>query len=493
MFNSTDPSQTLLSARLSRITPKLRSLGYSTKEDYQAEVYSEVNGVLTLGNNMQPMYPIAAEGPATVGDITTNVNRLNEDTGDIASEILAVESTAAHLYNLAATSQNQIRQSIREAIYVNGSTKYIEAFINRNNISSATTCNIDVNAGIATLPIIKTQVLSPTITIGVNSIGTTGTPISNLTDGLPYTIMTWNGPTLELLITFDTPQVVNRLVLAQDTYAALEITTLATSPDGTLYEDVLLDLGQTSIQIDSTSGKYSGDFLLDFPPRHVSSMLLVIQDLTGIGVISLRDMTLIQNTYSSSGIIASNPIYTPKDTINFSTTQLSWDPLVSITHQISYNNNNFTTITPGAISLISTPFWYRGILIRKASAFSSSSQPINTQTLDPSNTTNFALRSSSSVPMGDGTSQRILVFSSITGPVLLREVPLLNTLSIQVGAIYLDATQYTFANQTLSFSSPQTNVTVTYQTTALGSTALTDRQNYYTSLLFQVQFQASNV
>jgi len=62
------------------------------------------------------------------------------------------------------------------------------------------------------------------------------------------------------------PTIVNRLQIALDTYAGLEITNLTSSPDGLVFNDVLADLDVPMIILDATSGKCSGDVIIDFPP-----------------------------------------------------------------------------------------------------------------------------------------------------------------------------------------------------------------------------------
>src|SRR6266702_564219 len=116
MFSSQIPAanQTLLNARVSRIQKRLRSLTESTLEGYQVKVYSALNAVLNLGNRMQPLNAISPEGPAILGDLTTNLTLLNQDGTDIASVLLATESSAAQLFNLAQATQTQQLQMIRE-------------------------------------------------------------------------------------------------------------------------------------------------------------------------------------------------------------------------------------------------------------------------------------------------------------------------------------------------------------------------------------------
>src|SRR5512133_564853 len=88
-----DPKNQLLRARLARLVDDLRKFNLATREEYEAEVYSRINGILARGNRMQPLAPIPAEGPARVGDVVENLARLNQDGADVVNEVLKVEET----------------------------------------------------------------------------------------------------------------------------------------------------------------------------------------------------------------------------------------------------------------------------------------------------------------------------------------------------------------------------------------------------------------
>ncbi len=205
------------------------------------------------------------------------MTRLNDDFGDTAAEVGRLENNASTLFNLAAAVQNALRQQIREAIYISTATAWIEPFINQKQISS-TTATLDFVAGRAFSTLLEETVLTPTLAVGANSQGSTGDSIASLIGASISNLFTWNGPLLEVLITFPTPTIVNRLLLAPDDYKGYEITTCTTTPDGALFTDVLADLGVSSIRMDATAGKYSGSTVVDFPPRSVLSMRLVLQN-----------------------------------------------------------------------------------------------------------------------------------------------------------------------------------------------------------------------
>ena len=106
-------SQALLQARLAQVKAYLSTYPIVTREDVVAEVYSELNAVLALGNNVSPLYPIAPESPAIAGDVETNLTILNQDAQGIVQQLLNTENDGAALYNLFASTQNSTRQMIR--------------------------------------------------------------------------------------------------------------------------------------------------------------------------------------------------------------------------------------------------------------------------------------------------------------------------------------------------------------------------------------------
>src|ERR1039458_3281874 len=85
-------SQELLQARLAQGMAKLRAYPIVTREDVVAEVYSELNAVLALGNNVSPLFPIARESPAIAGDVETNLIILNQDAQGIVQQLVNTRS-----------------------------------------------------------------------------------------------------------------------------------------------------------------------------------------------------------------------------------------------------------------------------------------------------------------------------------------------------------------------------------------------------------------
>lgn len=495
MFNPifTDPNNAILKDRLARVSEQLRNLTLATAEEYQAEVYSEVNAVLSLGIAMTPLSPVASEGPAIIGDVSINYELLNNDAQDIANELLRIEDAAATFFNLAATSQNQLRQQIRESIYASNQQRYSEDFLNSNKLTGITG-SLDFNAGVATNALLTETIVSPVFSIGPNSIGSIDPdgPLVNLTDGRVDTSFVWNGSTLELVFTFSTPQIMNRIILNMDTYAGLEIDTFTTSPDGTFIEDVLLDMNVDRILLDGTSSKFSGDVVIDFPPRHVQTARVIILDRVGNGLISFRELVCHKRRYSSTGQLTSVAINSPTGTVLFTTQQNVFDPFTSISHQISYDGTQFTAITPGTeITPIRYPFFYRAVLERSSSRFNASQGPLIQSPLDPIGSNNYTLVSTTTTPLGNGIIERLLQVDSVTGPIVLRDTPMPNTLVVQEGSVILSlsAGDYSFTNNTIAFPGPVTGLTISYQTTSLGQAAVKDREEYYTPFLYEFKFE----
>src|SRR6202042_1246940 len=166
--------------RLARAQAQILGLSLSTREEYLAQVTSIINGVINIGYGMSPLITIAGETPGVVGDPISNLLTLNLDATDIAAEISRLEDNASTLFNLSAASRNAICQQIREAIYASTNTLFTEQFINEDQIDASSSAEIDMNAGVAQLPLTVETVLTPTFAVGQNAIGSTTDTISDL-------------------------------------------------------------------------------------------------------------------------------------------------------------------------------------------------------------------------------------------------------------------------------------------------------------------------
>jgi hypothetical protein len=498
VFDSVQTSQLILN-RIARIANQLRSFVAYTQVDYQAEVYSQVNGVLNLGNKMTPPAFFAGQTPAIVGDITTYLGNLNNDGNDIAAEVTSIETQIAQYYNLSAGVQNTLRQKVREQVYGSIASQYIEAFVNDAQMQPGYTANLDFNAGVATCPLTSDTTVNPnTIITGPSSISSTATananydPMQLLNPTHSVTnVVVWNGSQLELQLQFSTPTPLNRLIIHQDNYEGLEIISLTSSPDGIYFDKIDAELFPDDLTLDAKSGKYSGDAIIDFNPRTVSVMKIVIADLIGQGFVALRGIETHQRVFASSGQFTSKPIYTPTGLVNFATVQRIYNQLTQITHQLSYDGVHFSVIQPGqSISLVSSPFWYRAQLDVVTAAFSSAASPLAQGNGDPGISPNYTLGNITSTNLNGGVLQRNIVFTSVTGPIVLNETPIPNTLAVYYGSTLQPASAYVFTNNTLTLASlPQSNVTVRYQTSTFGTAGLASLQNNFTPYLFQASFE----
>src|ERR1017187_3603446 len=133
---TTTGAQELLNARLAQAEASLRGTPVTTREDLLATVYSRLNSVLCLGNNVTPLLPVAREGPAIAGDLNGNFRILNQDAQAIIKQLLGTENDASALFNLFASTQNNLRQTVRQRIYTSGSRRYVEEFISNTDRKS---------------------------------------------------------------------------------------------------------------------------------------------------------------------------------------------------------------------------------------------------------------------------------------------------------------------------------------------------------------------
>ena len=139
-------------------------------------MYSAVNAVINLGSGMQPLNAITAETPAVVGDLCDNLTLLNEDASDTVNVLVATEKMAGQLFNLAAATQNDIRQQIGEQVYACNSRRYCEPFLNQQNLSQSS-ATLDFDIGSAYLPVsAETQIVPTSIVVPMRmSISRTAT------------------------------------------------------------------------------------------------------------------------------------------------------------------------------------------------------------------------------------------------------------------------------------------------------------------------------
>ena len=486
---TTTGAQELLNARLAQAAASLRGTPVVTREDLLATVYSALNAVLSLGNNVTPLLPVAREGPAIAGDLNGNFQILNQDAQAIIRQLIGTENDAATLFNLFASTQNNLRQTVRQMIYTSGSRRYVEEFISNTKLG-ANTAVVDFNAGVVMLPLVSEVMVAPdSIDFGVSCVGalTDGTT-DLLLDGLTETSMTWTGSTLELVFNFSTIQILNRFRIELAGYQGLVVDEFSSSPDGVIREDLLADLQPSSQSLDGSSGKFSGDWIADFDPRHCKQVQLIISDRAGASI-ALRNIQFSSRKVSASGQVQSLQITQPLGNVVFRAAQHTADQLTSITHQVSTDNVHYQAVTPGQTLALAVPYWYRGILTRLDSNFDQATAPVDMAGTDPSLNPDYTLQSTETTDLGGGIIERTLNFSAISGPVQLEETPLDGTLVVFNGTVPVDPNSYTFTHNCISFTGAQTGIMVRYQTSAFARAGLPARKNFYSPLLFEVRFE----
>jgi hypothetical protein len=161
----------------------------------------------------------------------------------------------------------------------------VEEFISNTKLGACTAV-VDFNAGVVSLPLVQETMIAPdSIDFGVACVGALGDGTTDLLlDGLTETSMTWTGSKLELVFNFNTIQILNRFRIELAGYQGLVIEEFSSSPDGVIREDLLADLQPSSQSLDGSSGKFSGDWIADFDPRHCKQVQLIISDRVGASI-----------------------------------------------------------------------------------------------------------------------------------------------------------------------------------------------------------------
>jgi hypothetical protein len=288
--------------------------------------------------------------------------------------------------------------------------------------------------------------------------------------------MTWIGSKLELVFNFSKIQVLNRFRIELAGYQGLVVEEFSSSPDGVIRENLLADLQPSSQSLDGSSGKFSGDWIADFDPRHCKQVRLIIADRVGASI-ALRNIQFSQRKVSPSGQVQSLQINQPLGTVVFRAAQHTADQLTSITHQVSTDNIHYQAVTPDQTLSLTVPYWYRGILTRLDSNFEQAAAPVDMPGTDPSLNPDYTLQSTATTDLGGGIIERTLNFSAISGPVQLEETPLDGTLVVFNGTVPVLAALYSVVSNKITFTEAQTGIIIRYQTSAFARAGLLARKN----------------
>lgn len=489
MYNPdfTDPQANLLTNRLARVIDTIRNLTAATKEEYQAEIYTQINKIVANGYNAAKVPYIAGQTPAKIDDFDDAITVLDEDASDIISEVLDVENSAATYYNLSAAANNELRQNIRSGINASTQNRFIETFINQSQISS-TDGTVDFSSGSYSPNVTSTVVLSPVISIGSKAVGSGDLTTLNSTDQTVY--FSWIGSVLELIFTFSKPTAINRLVLNQYDYKDLSITSLTSTPDGSVVQDLLEELNVSYISCGVTANKSLGDTTVDFNPKSCLALRILIKDNSGSGVINLNSITLNQQIFSSSSTLISNLIGAPTGTVRFKASSITQEPYSVISHYISYDGTSYSVITPDQVIIMptgTTGYYFKCIVSRNESLISQSGT-FTGNGLDPSSSAFYSLQTVTTNILGNNIIEKNLLFNNISGAVIITDAVIPNTFYIQLGSTIVPKSSYQFLNGTLTFTGTVNNVTVVYQTNADVSSVASLLQ-YFGSRLVQYSFE----
>jgi hypothetical protein len=262
------------------------------------------------------------------------------------------------------------------------------------------------------------------------------TDINLLLDGLPQTAFIWTGSQVELVFTFNTPQIINRVTISLPAHQGISLVEFTSTPDGVLKEDLAADLPEENLSIDGSAGKYSGDWIADFDPRSVQQLRIVLADFVGNPSMTIRDVSFYQRTFSNSGMAQSLKIAAPQGTVLFTADQHYAANLTSISHQMSVDGVHYTGIVPASRSM-----WepaasgiapacnaWTGTSARRPARWTMPGQ-------DPSINSGTTIANITTVDMGNGVLQRSINLTAASGTITLNETPLGGTLVVYQGTV----------------------------------------------------------
>lgn len=180
---------------------------------------------------------------------------------------------------------------------------------------------------------------------------------------------------------------------------------------------MLAEILPESRSLDGSSNKFSGDVVIDFDPRHVKQMRLVIADRVGDARISLRSLSFYARQYATVGLLTSKRIDSlDLGFVNFNTVQRVAEELTSLTHQISYDGVHYTSVTPGTqFDLGGKPFWYRSYLERLDSNFDLKAAPVAVPGQDPDAATYYKVKNVLAVDVGNNILERSISLDLYAG------------------------------------------------------------------------------
>lgn len=481
--------------RLEQARQNISSLNLPTKEEYQAAVVSELNRLMKLRGEALPLHQIMAETPALIGDIQQNLDILNSDVRAVSAQLLATEQTAAGLLNLYAATQGSLRRRLRQMLFMPTGAQFVQHFV-AGDLLDESTCEVDLNAGVATLPVAKQSTPVPDrIRVGVSSDGALldSSSMSSLLDGQPHTVLEWVGSRLELVFEFSTPVVLNRIAIEPHDYEGIAIDEMSFSPDGTFHEDVLDELPADFRKIDAESNKFSGQYVADFTPKETRFLKLVLRDYAGVKRIRLRGISFFSRSFRDAGYLRFKPVSLQAGRYRMETTGTVTPPLTSIQHQISSDGAKFKVIQPGEEFQASGPLWYRAFFERSDGKFESDQNPYIVGVQNPDASSAFtASQPAGTVDLGGGIYLREIPLDTLTEAIRLKDMALPGTVEVEVSGEKLAPEAFTFSQNILSLKSqllPANAVVLRYQTSLAGQSSFSLRKAFFSPYLYGSTFK----
>jgi hypothetical protein len=479
--------------RLEQARQNISNLKLSTKEEYQAEVVSQLNQLMTLRGQAMPLRQIVAETPALIGDIQENLDILNGDVRAVSAQLLATEQNAAGLLNLYAATQSSLRRRLRQMLFLPTGAQMVQHFV-AGDLMDESTCEVDLNAGVATLPVAKqTTPVPDRIRVGVSSDGALleSSSIGSLLDGRPHTVLEWSGSKLELVFEFSTPVTLNRIAIEPHDYEGVAIEEMSCSPDGIYHENILDELPADFRKIDAESNKFSGQYVADFTPKETRFFKLVLRDYAGVKRIRLRGISFFSRSFQASGYIRFKPVRLQAGRYRMETIDLVTATLTSIQHQISTDGAKFRVIQPHEEVEAGGPFWYRVFFERNEGKFESDQNPYLTGVQDPDASSSFtSSQPAMTTDLGGGIYLREIPLDTVTAALRVKDLVVAGSMEVEVGGQKLGSEGFTFNQNILYLKSlPASAVVLRYQTSLAGQSSFSLRKAFFSPYLYGSTFR----
>jgi len=374
-------------------------------------------------------------------------NAASQDITILYKEINSLEDAIVRNFNNLATIGERLKSKVKMIrsnvdtykFYTqdNDFIYFSDSFDNFNNVEpigdlyTRDQCHVDINNGTLVLPIntssTKQQNINSLI-VGPQSNGTLGNnqeigqltrdSLDNMLDGNPDTWVEYeivsNEPTaspliLDLKVTLETEAIINNIQILSNNFAIKtfpKIIELQTSLDGSFFTDLLQDIptigNDSYLILAPASGQYTGVNSYSFRPRTAKYIQLKIQQddsyiiKTPGGIkyrkaIGLREFKVNTVSYKSSGELISTTFQAPEEIKKASIliNESLFDPLCSIGHEITVDDQNWKAINPAQVlnfntidddsintSSPVTGIRYRATLERNSNKFNSQQQVI---------------------------------------------------------------------------------------------------------------------